>query len=309
MTYDLLVTMNQSTLNSLVKQLHDIPGAAEKLFKGKMKVPVTKTETSEFQWALEQEPYVNLSVADDLWKKAISPKGKPPEKVTGALHVRLPKLRVTGPNIEDQVRAVDVICSLTTRADALAFTPLGAAVDLQNISNANDRMIYRHVIVPKALQASLAMVGTIALPHLDVAGVSFGNFALAAGSGRIAGAANMADKAPATTPDPSQAADVPFEIHLSPAAAERAINHELAKYAGAWETTKGSTTFGIGRAEYEGGMRATQLYATVDTSDPLQVTATLHPEAYGNAGVDLFSEIGHAIEQIGESIGRALSSY
>ncbi|MFE2435476.1 hypothetical protein, partial [Streptomyces sp. NPDC059409] len=122
--------------------------------------------------------------------------------MSGAFTVLLPRLTVSGPSVKRATRRVKVLCALAAGSGTLDVTPLGAELDLRHVPDPSDRAVYRHIVVPRALRAALGPLGRTALPRVNVAGLSFGDFALTAGGGMLVGAANTDDRPPAPAPVP-----------------------------------------------------------------------------------------------------------
>lgn len=304
--YDLLVAMGEQTINGLLADLFGRQGIRERLFRGDLRV----ANGGSFTWSVEAAPELALShPSEEQWKSAIGPDGKRPRPVPGAFTARLRDLRVSGGGLDGASRDAALLCTLGTSGDALHLTPIAASVDLSGVDDPNDRAIYRHIVLPKALQTGLTLLGAIAMPHITVAGVSFDGFAFAVGSGVVVGTANIVGKPAASPTDPARLGGIDFEVRISPTAVEQAADAELNSIRGRWESTSGSAGFGIGRAEYSGGIKLDSGRVTADPENPLKVTAALDIEARGQAGVDLFSEIGEALKKAGEAVGRALNSY
>ncbi|MFI2415174.1 hypothetical protein [Streptomyces sp. NPDC018947] len=303
---DLVVALGQDTLNDLLVSLGSRPG----LLAGSLHVPVGHRDIP-LDWSLDKPPVLSLhEPAEAEWQAAIGPRGVPPGRVAGAFTVLLPELTAGGPGIARATRTVKVLCTLAMRSGTPVLTPLGAEVDLENVPDQGDRAVYRHIVVPKALKAALALLGRTVLPRIEVAGVSFGDFALAAGAGMVVAAANTDDRTPAPAPD--LAALFPrapaFEVLLSRAALQRAARVAVSDLVGRSDATGGSSSFGIGRAQYQGRVQVDAAAAGV-TGSPLELDVDINLSVHAEAGVDLFPDIEETLNHIAESIGRAVSSY
>ncbi|WP_148315109.1 hypothetical protein [Streptomyces sp. CCM_MD2014] len=307
---DLVVALGQDTLNDRLRSSASRPGVRDTLLNGTLQVP-SGDRSIPLDWALGEPPVLSLhEPTDDEWRAAIGPRGVPPARVPGAFTVLLPRLTVSGPGVKRATRRVKLLCTLAARSGTLDFTPLGAELDLRHVPDPSDRAVYRHIVVPRALRAALVLLGRTALPRIDVAGLSFGDFALTAGAGMVVGAANTADRPPAPAPDP--AALFPrapaFEVLLSRAALERAARAAVAGLAGRSDSARGSSSFGIGRAQYEGRVQVNAATARV-AGDPLELDVDISLSVHAEAGIDLFRDIGEALNHAAEGIGRALASY
>ncbi|MGQ5596517.1 hypothetical protein ACUJ8N_17305 [Streptomyces sp. ESR1.13] len=307
---DLVVALGQDTLNDLLRSSASRPGVRDALMAGTLQVPVGDRSVP-LEWSLGEPPVLSLhDPTDDEWRAAIGPRGAPPRRVGGAFTVLLPRLTVSGPGIKRATRRVKVLCLLAAGSGTLGITPLGVELDLRHVPDPSDRAVYRHIVVPRALQAALGPLGRTALPRVSVAGLSFGDFALTAGAGMVVGAANTDDRPPAPAPDP--VALFPrapaFEVLLSRPALERAARAAVSGLTGRSQSVGGSSGFGIGRAQYEGRVHVNAADARV-AGNPLDLDVDISLAVHAEAGIDLFQDIGEALNHAAEGIGRALSSY
>ncbi|QLJ02829.1 hypothetical protein HZZ00_18620 [Streptomyces sp. NEAU-sy36] len=300
---DLVVALGQDALNGLLASLASRPGLRGSLLTGTLEVPAGDRAVP-LDWSLGKPPVFSLhEPTGEEWRAAIGPRGVPPRRVAGAFTVLVPELTVSGPGIKRATRSVKMVCTLAARSGMLVFTPLGVEVDLRNVPDPNDRAVYRRIVVPKALQAAPALLAGAALPRIDLAGLSFGDFALATGSGMVVGAANTADRPPARAPDPAVLFPraPAFEVLLSPSALQRAARTATADLAGRSESTGGSSGFGIGRATYQGRVRVDAAAARV-TGHPLDLDVDICLSVHAEAGVDLFPDIGEALTRAAQRI-------
>ncbi|GHF52960.1 hypothetical protein GCM10010218_38020 [Streptomyces mashuensis] len=307
--FDIAVVMGEDTLDRAIAHLYGRDGLRSQLFSGKITGKILD-EPITFEWALEEAPSLILcEPPEEKWAKAVGRKNQPPPRTPGAFTARLPRVRF-GNSVDKKTSylPVEVLCAFSSDSGVLGVVPLGVIADLSKEGQAGQRF-YRYVIVPKVLHAIVLALGSVALPHLHVAGVEFGPFVLAAGQGRAVAVANSAERPAPRRPSPADFPADPFSILLAAPLVQRITANAFAEVKGRWMTTSGSSTFGIGRADYRGGLCVKDGTFTPVPGDPLTIRGSVGIEAYGDAQVDPFSGLEDALEKAGDTIGRALKSY
>ncbi|MFG2978496.1 hypothetical protein ACGFYY_36615 [Streptomyces sp. NPDC048331] len=308
---DLAVVVGQSTFNDALADLYRRPALRQSLFQGSVKGALLG-EPISFDWAVEELPTLCLTQPGrPQWAQAIDRTGDPAQEVPGAFSALFPLLRISDSGDPATVsQRVEVLCGCTGTGGMLGITPLGVIGDLEGgDGQGRGKRFYRHLVVPAALNAIATALSSVVLPHLEVAGISFGTVELAAGDGRAVAVANTVERPGPQRPVPADYPDTPFCVLLGPRLLQRAAETALDDVRGRWQRTRGSATFGLGRAEYQGAVRVTEGSVSVDPEQLPAFRAQLTVEAWAEASVDPFAGIEDAIKRAGETIGRALESY
>ena len=157
--------------------LYNRPGLKSRIFMGSepIEAPGVKATVS---YELEAPPIVKLSAPSaDQWKRAIKADGNPAQPAQNAMIVTMPKLHLTRPDeaghMQQGVVSLDAIVTVSIVNNVLAYNALAVIIDLST-AKPFDQMIYKKIVIPRALKAVNAAFGQPHIPNIQFRGLNFG---------------------------------------------------------------------------------------------------------------------------------------
>jgi hypothetical protein len=307
MSFDVALGMDERTLSEVLASLYDRPSLKARIFSGTQQIHEMGISTM-VSFEVEAPPVVRLMPpSSDQWNRAIKRDGSAVQPTANAMVVMLPKLKLSRPKsdgtLQEGVISLDAIVTVTIVDQRLSYDALAVVIDLSGATPL-DRIIYRKVVIPMALDAVDRAFGQPHIPNIAFRGLSFGPIALQVGDGRVVGIANLAGKPPAG-PQPDHALPhEPFFILLSREALQIACQSGTADLVGRTDGTSGSANFGIGTATYEGRVRVDDIAVRVE-DDPTTVDVAVAVSASAQAGVDVIDQIWDGIKTGGNAVADA----
>lgn len=310
MSYDVAISMDQVALNRVIDSLFGRPNLRNRLLSGSQTTTLSGVQVT-VGWEVQQAPSVTLSPpSSQQWQSAIKQDGNVPQPTQDAFIVNFPKLKVsrqkTSGQIDEETIALDAICVINLRDNKLALDPVAVIVDLSQ-ATPNDRVIFKAILIPQILRIADSMLSGQQMPNLDFQGVQFGLLVLAVGNERIVGAANLVGKALPPVPSLSELPNTssPFYVLLSQEAVQKIADRGIQELQGKSDSTSGSESFGIGKANYSASVRLNSI-SVQTSSNPTIVQANVGVSASASAGVDVFSVIGDGIVDAAKTVGEAV---
>jgi hypothetical protein len=284
---DLVICLDQETLNRIVATLATKPGIKSRLLTGSQVGSFSGVELT-VGWEVQEPPVLDLSPpSPEQWKEAVKRDGASVEPVENAFLARFPKLSVTrkkGSGETDSATvAVTMICTLAARDGQISLEPIAAVADFSQASGF-DRLIYRKVIIPEALRMASAMLQGAPLPVLTFPGIQFGPMVLAGGNGRAVAAANLSGKPVPPAPSPASLPDGSMYVLLSREALQQIAHSAARPLAGQSRETFGTASFSVGKADYRASIRVGTLTAN-PSSDLSGFDLSVGIAAEASAGV------------------------
>lgn len=266
--YDLAVSMDEATINSLLAQTFGLSRLAG-LFTGTMTQEIAGV-TATVTWTVQQAPQIGLTAPTSTqWNQAIDSQGGNPEAVPNAGILSLPALNIQytyGGATGGTTLPATAIWTWSMSGGSLTLAPLAAIVDTSGMSS-TEQTIVSFVVLPLVMEQAGTYTKTIALPTIDQYGASFGtpNFNIA-DDRLIMVAAVTGEPAPAV-PDASVLPSDPLFIQISQRALQNALNNAL--------TQTYSFNGNKFTADYTGTVSAVGSSLAVSATDPTQITGTL----------------------------------
>jgi hypothetical protein len=317
MSFDVALGMDETTLGQVMTAIFNRPSLRTKLFSGSEPIDAGSIKAS-VSYELESPPVVKLSPPTaEQWKRAIKADGNSAQPAENAMIVTLPKLKLTRPDetghAQEGVVSLDAIVTVNLQNNTLTYNALAVIIDL-SAAKPLDQIIYKKIVIPRALKAIDGAFGQPHIPNIAFNGLSFGSVILEVGDGRIVGVANLAHK-PAPGPQPLAALPrEPFFILLSREGMQIACQAGSADLVGKTAEKSGSESFGVGNASYRGSVRLDAISVQV-ANDPTVVNASIAVSASASAGISVLDTIiggiktgANAVADAAKTAGNAIAS-
>jgi hypothetical protein len=271
-SYDLAISMDQTTLNGTLSQTFGLPRLAH-LFTGQLNETVLG-KPATVTWTIQQAPQISLAQPTTAqWKAAIDAAGGAPTPVTNAGILTLPALKLVfsydGESGNTTIPA-SVIWTWAVSGGTLTLTPLAAIVDTSGMSPAAQTIV-QYIVLPLVMQQAQTYVKTIALPSVQYGGLNFGTPAAAITADRVIMVAAVAGQPTPAIPDASTLPSDPLFIQVSQNALQSAATAHLNALIGQSKSFSGSK-YG---ADYSGSVTLQNGTITLGTPDPTQVSGTV----------------------------------
>lgn len=306
MYFDFLASIDQESLNKVIRTLYERPNLRNKLFSGHRQFQIF-SQTIKVEWTVESVPTLNLNPpSQQQWNTAITPDGQPVAPRDNAFLCNVSAIRIkrfaADGTVYQTVLPFNLICWLGLANNTLGYRVLGVNADLSRAS-VFDRELYNEII-GDVITMVTDMLGHQYIPNMALHGLRFGSLSLAVEGGRITGAANLEGSPPADRPNYRELPSRPFYVLLSRKALNQTTEPLIKRAQGTSTSTSGTKKADVAEASYSASITINRLEVEF-ASDPTIVNGRVDFSAQASAGVSVFEAI---INRIAEEMRRAANA-
>ncbi len=303
-TYDLLIGVNEARLNGILSQVYGSPQLRQSLFSGSESGDYSGL-AFQVKWSVEAAPSLSLRApTPEEWTAAIKEGGTPAPPQSGTFIAGLSSLSIqldaSGQKLNTTV-PVKAICTIAAAGGSMSIAALAVIVNLSQASDL-DRYMISNVMVPRILAMLTKALSGIAIPQVNVAGISMTPPVVGITNGYLLTAFNLVQDGTPSTANVAIPAD-PFFVLLSRQLVQSAVDYQVrTNLQGKQFDQSGSEGGGGFSAEYS-AHGTIQGISVSTTPNPLALRANVTLSMSASAGITTpIGAIVGGLEEAGKRI-------